>query len=258
MIEQDHLLIERSLDGLLTDDERAAFVDRLETDHALRDQLALAEQLTASLKRSFVIPQNAGRVETPHEARDHTDSRRIWPRRIGRTLAAAAAAIAIGVAVKLNLPAPAPVYSTLLERTYSNFESTGFTPEWVCETDEEFAAVVRDRLGQPMLVDVGIGAGTGVGDDPPAIELLGWAYTEDTSGYGDTIISDDSMILLTRVQGQGVLVIVDRVEDEREPMTIGETLGLSLFRRVLGDLVLYEVTPRDGPSVLERAYTPPG
>jgi hypothetical protein len=249
----DQRLIERYLDDELSDDERGLFLDRLKTDDALQSQLDLAERLTASLVRTFAMPESAepesvnSRIASAQEQSRETSTLRL-PRRVGLTLAAAAAVLAIGVAIKLNLPPPAPVFNTLLERTYSTFESTDFTPEWVCETDEEFAAAVRDRLGQPMLV----------GADAAGIELLGWAYTEETSGYGDTIISDDSMILLTRVEGQGVMVIVDRVEDEREPMTIGDHLGLSLFRRVLGDLVLYEVTPRDEPSVVGLAYTPTG
>ena len=244
--QHDDQLIERYLDGLLPEEERASFLDRLRSDRTLQDRLDLTERFSASLGRSFVLPE----CDKPAARQDRGRFIGV-PHRIRLTLAAAAAVLAIGIAIKTNLPPPAPIFHTLLERTYSLYESTGFTPEWVCETDAEFAAAVRDRLGQPMLIDV---------LDTP-IELLGWAYPQDSgenpdTGYGDTIISDDSMILLTRVDGQGVILIIDRVEDEREPLTIGDHLGLSVFRRVLGDLVLYEVTPIDEPSVLGRAYTP--
>lgn len=238
---KDDQLIERYLDELLTEHERKAFLDRLQSDRALRDQLDLAQRVSASLGRSFALPDGDESANEQHR-------RRIVriPQPIGRALAAAAAVLAIGFAIKLNLPPPTPIYHTLLERAYTSHEMTDFTPQWVCETDEEFAAAVRDRLGQPMLID----------DQDAPIELLGWAYSEDSSGYGDTIISSDSMILLTRVDGQGVILIVDRVEDESEPLTIGDHRGLSVFRRVLDDLVLYEVTPMNEPSVIGRAFTP--
>ncbi len=237
-------LIERYLDGLLTEKERTSFLDRLQSDRALQSQLDLAEQVSASLGRSFAWPE----CDEPATKQDRSRVFRL-SQPIRLVLAAAAAVLAIGIAIKLNLPPPAHDFHTLLERAYANYESTGFTPEWVCETDEEFEAAVRDRLGQSMLIDA-----TAI--EPVKIELLGWAYSQDSSGYSDTIISDDSMILLTRVDGQGVILIVDRVEDDGEPLTIGDHLGLSVFRRVLGDLVLYEVTPMDEPSVLGRAFVP--
>lgn len=238
---KDDQLIERYLDGLLTEQERKAFLDRLQSDRALQEQLDLAERVSASLGSSFALPDGDEPATEQHRRRFV----RI-PQPIGRALAAAAAVLAIGIAIKLNLPPPTRIYYTLLERAYTSYELNGFTPEWVCETDEEFAEAVRERLGQPMLIE----------DADSIIELLGWAYSQDSSGYGDTIISSDSMILLTRVDGIGVIVIVDRVEDESEPLTIGDHLGLSVFRRVHDDLVLYEVTPMNEPTVIGLAYTP--
>lgn len=242
----DDQLIERYLDGLLAEQERTAFLDRLQSDLVLQEQLDLAERVSASLECSFAMSDGDEPATEQHRRRRVRISQPI-----GRALAAAAAVLAIGIAIKLNLPPPTPVFYTLLERAYTSYEMTDFTPEWVCETEAEFAAAVRDRLGQPMLIDT---------RDSP-IELLGWVYPQNSgenpdTGYGDTIISDDSMILLTRVDGIGVIVIVDRVEDESEPLTIGDHLGLSLFRRVLDDLVLYEVTPMDEQSVIGLAYTP--
>ena len=63
------------------------------------------------------------------------------------------------------------------------------------------------------------------------------------------------MYALARVDGQPVVVFVDRAE--RDPSTLQEpTEGLHLFRRPLGGLVLYELTPLEYPALLEQFFLP--
>lgn len=235
--------LEAYLDGALSPPERKSFERDLAQDADLREQVAWCRRIDTSLVRSFTPPVEP--AARPRRARPF-----ILRRPVALTLAAAAAALAIGLAIRLNLQPPIPsrvLGVSILERLYVGHEIEGFTPEWVCETDEEFAAAVWDGLGQPMLVDA----------SDPGLEVLGWGYSQDMTGYGDVIISASTMILLVRIDGLGALVVVDRAEREFGRLSIRDESDLSLYRRVLDDLVLYELTPLTNPRVLDRFYTPP-
>jgi hypothetical protein len=124
---------------------------------------------------------------------------------------------------------------------YTTVVNAGFKPEWVCKNDAEFAEAVRYRLGQPLLVTKGV----------PGLEVLGWAYPNK---FGATPLSDQTMILLSTVDGQRDVVFVDRAGADK-PLAV-KSGKLNLFRRQIGDLVLYEVTPNDRPVVIEAMYKP--
>ena len=235
--------LEAYLDGTLSPSDLESFERDLEHDADLREQVAWSRRIDASLVRSFAPsaePAARGRRARP-----------FIPRRpVAVALAAAAAALAVGLAIRLNVRpplAPRVLGVSILERLYVGYEIEGFTPEWVCETDEEFAAAVWDGLGQPMLVDA----------SDPGLEVLGWGYGQDTSGYGDNLISASTMVLLVRIDGKGALVVVDRAEREFARLSIRDESDLALYRRVLDELVLYELTPLTNPRVLDRFYTPP-
>ncbi len=236
--------LEAYLDGTLSASERESFERDLAHDADLREQVAWSRQIDASLVRSFKPP--AEPAPRPRRGRPFI------PRRpVALTLAAAAAALAIGLAIRLNFPPTLPPRApslSVLEVLYLGFELNEFTPEWVCETDEQFATTVRDRLGQPMLVDA----------SDEGLEVLGWGYGQYTTGYGDVVISGSSMVLLVRIDGRGALVVVDRAEHERGRLSISDESDLSLHRRVLDELVLYELTPLANARVLHRFYTPLG
>ena len=65
------------------------------------------------------------------------------------------------------------------------------------------------------------------------------------------------MVLLVRIDGKGALVVVDRAERELGKLSIRDESELSLHRRVLDELGLYELAPLTNPRVLDRVYTPP-
>src|SRR5690606_38979699 len=84
-----------------------------------------------------------------------------------------------------------------------------------------------------------------------AVALVGWGYAEDS-------LSGNTATLLARVGDEKIVVLVDRAADAR-PVPGGAVAGGSLhvFRRQVGPYVLYEITPREAPAVLELAYAVP-
>jgi hypothetical protein len=61
--------------------------------------------------------------------------------------------------------------------------------------------------------------------------------------------------MLARVDDQPVMVFVDRKENQEEDVIPpAPNSGLHLFRKDLGDLVLYEVTPFDQARVIDFLY----
>jgi hypothetical protein len=52
-----------------------------------------------------------------------------------------------------------------------------------------------------------------------------------------------------------IVVFIDRLEKDTQPVLPAES-GLHLFRRELGQLVLYEVSPKDHPILLDWFYIP--
>jgi hypothetical protein len=60
--------------------------------------------------------------------------------------------------------------------------------------------------------------------------------------------------MLARVNGKPVLVFVDKSSNDTHPAEPTAKSGLHLFRKELGPLVLYELTPLDHPSVMDYLY----
>jgi hypothetical protein len=57
------------------------------------------------------------------------------------------------------------------------------------------------------------------------------------------------------INGQKVIVFIDRASADTTPQKLGNP-ALNLFRREVGTLVLYELTPLDRSYVLDLFYDP--
>lgn len=281
------MMLQRYVDGLMTHDERANFSRVLAADPELAAEAELMIAIDRRL-RELVIPEavplprevdlraagGAAEAPAPHRrptfdasskpspadtagARTSTPDPivgRITPAPVRRWLSIAAlvAITAIGAWLGISqwisrgpdvLIVTAPeVYETQLAR--------GFVPEWVCDDDAEFARSVKDRLGQALLVSVAAITGK------PDVEVVGWAYPATGYEGKEIVLSKDTMILLARVQREPVVVLVDRLRNDRPDLVSQSREGARVFRSEVGDLVLYEVTPRAEPGVLARAYQP--
>lgn len=213
-------LIERYFDGSLGADELERFERRLREDPALRDEVKLQRRIDAALGRLFEPPAAFGGSPA---------------RRFGAPWYGLAAAILLGVLGVWSGLRWVDLGRSPLEREYLRTVAAGFEPQEVCTTDAEFTRWMQEKFGHPMVVK----------DPPPDLELVGWSYSKAISSY--------TGLLLARVHGEPVLVVLDFAKlDAAEARPEPGDEDLHVFRRTLGGLVLYEVTPHETPAIVDR------
>ena len=160
-------------------------------------------------------------------------------------IAAVLAIVAGSWAAYVNFSTPAIEKSITLTEVYRDFNSIDF----VCENDVQFAKAIKDSFGQALLLV-----------SPPGTKLLGWNYPGKDpalNAYTGTVLSEKTLVLLTEVDGKSVKVVIDRTRAERgREMGVPANVGIRKFRREVGKLVLYELSPFDGPRLLEGFYDP--
>ena len=165
---------------------------------------------------------------------------------------------AVGAYMWFSRPGPKDVAPSVVFRRLVDH---GFVPEFVCTEPAEFVKTITDRFG----------SGLGLRDLPTGISVFGWAYSDQ---YEGRVIGDKTLILMAKVNDQPTLVFIDKLSDDRKLTDPGAMMGnwtggdiknemslqatprkdgkLSLFRRAVGDLVLYELTPFEQPELLGR------
>lgn len=233
------------LDGTLEGDARREMQSLVTDDPALQREVELQTKINVALHRCCKAPdvermlRKAG-GSTPSGQRAGT------LRRIGRM----AAMILIGVTAALAVfwfavpggrRTNVPSYEVIgIEASYQQLVGDGFKPEWRCETDEEFASTYRTQLGQALVL----------GQLPADIQMLGLSYSP--------AFSYNTIALLARVEGQPVIVYADRVESVEGVSVRFSDPAVHVFQRRVGDLVLYEVTEQDRPSILGAMLIPEG
>ncbi len=109
-------------------------------------------------------------------------------------------------------------------------------PQWVCETAEEFAGTFDGRFRVPILFN----------SDASDVSLAGLAYCHT--------LTRDTVCLVGEAVGNKVLVFIDRLERDPHPQLPNDS-GLNLFRREVGGLVMYEVSPNKQAMLLDWIST---
>jgi len=261
--------LEAYLDGQLDDAERPAF----ERDAADRSELLraidLQSRIDAALARLYEPPdvqrvaaelaRSNGRKSASSTAADgvadagapspHAPAsaparspKPFCSRVVMWRLAAMIILAVVGVvAIRLWLAPPPlatdpyPISETPRPMTevYHAEVASGFEPQWVCETDEEFAGWYRKQVGRPLTLAA----------LPPHVRAAGLSI--------DNVLSRRTIYLLAEVEGKPVIVFADHVANDDTPRVLSGS-NLHLFRRQIGDVVLYELTPLDRPRVLEH------
>jgi hypothetical protein len=217
---QDGLLLEAYLDGALDRAEQQRFEADLGVVPALRKEVELQRRIDSALGRLFTEPARPKVAAAPRRMRIHP------------ALLAVAAVLLLASAVTWLFVAG--IFHERPDRLgplYRHTVAAGFEPDIVCTTPEEFAAWVRGNYGQALHPA-----------DDPGIEFVGWTYANIVSSY--------TGILLARVDGEPVIVAMDRRERELQRQGQPQDAALTLHRRRIGELVLYEVTPLGKARVL--------
>lgn len=241
-------LLDLYLDGLLQGVELRAFEALIDSDPEIRRAVMNHRRVDDGLKRVFKAPPISITlpVDPPAPIPISAASRKPAFLVPGRYLAyAALVLLAVGVGWWQMNASPVKIQKVTLSagHVYKNLTSKGFEPEFVCTTDEKFNETMTNRFGQGLLIA-----------SAPNIELIGWAYAD---GYQGSVVSGKELILMAKVDGRETIVIMDNAKNapwfgikEEAPA------GMRVFKRRVGDIVMYELTAADSPVLSDRAYIP--
>jgi hypothetical protein len=232
-------LLERYLDGLLDDAERTAYEKSLRGDDMTRRAAELQARIDASLTRLFHVdpmaPPRAAAMLAGAAERNVVVNRRSLGR-LGWLAVGLASAAAIAWLVAGSLLHPAKRGINYIPRplsdVYRESLANGFEPMYHCSEAERFADAFAHRQGQPLkLLKLPIG-----------VSMLGLA----NSGG----LSRDTTAMLCRVDGNPVMVFVDRIDADQPNAEEHVDKKVHVFRMVRDGLVFYEVTPLHAPRVV--------
>lgn len=237
--EYDHMPVEQLLDlycdDMLSPEQRERFDRALADDPSLGEQVELQRRVDAVLRGAF-DPRTM-----------QTESLTLRRRTLGSQpkLAVAAMllfAVSIGIIyshLRSGASVPEePLAMQTMQDYYDQAVGDGFKPGWICEDDGEFARTFAYRLGQPVLASV----------MPDGVKLLGL-------GYG-RVLSSRTVTVFAQTKGKPVLVFAEPVTAPRSPAALRP--GLNRYRRELGLVVLFEVSPLAEPHLLEHFFVPDG
>lgn len=228
------------LDGALSEPERQAWEERLDSDPNLRAEQGLQADIDQALGNLFSAAEPSAEhleqvasiavrqlaAEVP--ARRHT---RVW-------LAAAALLAGVSLAWWLNsggFERGAPHFQPLpLAQIYQAAIDSGYEPYYECRDDDRFAAVFERRQGQSLQLR----------PLPEGTRMLGLSYPGG--------LSRDTTAMLCKVGDHPVMVFVDRQQSDRDAAgALDPDSDVRIFRQQRDGLVYYEVSRLDAPQVTE-------
>ncbi len=250
--------LDRYLDGLMSVEERSAFEARLAEDAALADEIERQRRIDESLNRYSQPPapdRVLAAIRKHIETAGDDEARAVQsPPQMKLRLPAAWRRFAVAAALLLGIVglwqiatimtgSPEGAYDSgphrSLMQAYRHTVDSGFKEEWVCSDDAVFAMVFKDAFGQMLSMNLPLPAGV----DAKGLNFFN-IYSKQTIG------------VLALVEGEPVMVFVDRLENEDNEPPPQPDAGLHVFRRELGSLVLFEVTPLDEPALVEHLTAP--
>ncbi|MEX2171236.1 MAG: hypothetical protein WD851_18085 [Pirellulales bacterium] len=230
--------LEAYLDGLLTGAERLAFEESLRNDPVRREQVELQTRIDASIARRHPTtgpaPEHLAELSAQFDAAGMAGRRRMPAWILGVAAAAAIGAVLLawrpfGTGHSAPFFQPQPV-----AQLYAEAVESGFAPYYECDEADRFAAVFARRQGQPLrLLPL-----------PESVEMLGISYPGG--------LSRDSTAMLCRVEGQPVMVLVDRAQADQSLAQQNNDPSLHVFREQRDGLVFYEITPFDAARVIDH------
>ncbi len=241
--------LEAYLDDQMAQPEREAFERTLQTDTELRAQVEFQGEIDQTLRRLFVpSPPSEELIASLRRAASEPSEAKIPASAAGRKLWQMVRLVSLTTAACLvwgwvawfylgSSDSASRGYAVRpLAVIYQESVERGFEPLWVCEDDRQFASTFLKRQGQGLLLR----------PLPEGTQMVGLAYLKAIRGTTTT--------LMARVDGEPVMVFVERLDRDRTLPAPSDSSGLHLYRKELASLVLYELTPLDSPHVMEFFY----
>jgi len=238
----DSCKIDAYLDNALAAEDRDQFSREVANSERLQGEIALQACVDQSLARLFAAPSPPRDLLLRMRRSEAVASVVIpWRHRWVKVAALVTAATIVWCMLAWhffanNTASPRYTPNLPLETIYQNCVADGFHPKWVCEDKHEFAATFFARQRQGLLL----------ADLPVGTKMEGLTYRGGLSRYTTT--------MLARVNGLPVMVFVDRAAADTHPTLPAGESKLHLFRKELGPLVLYELTPLNEPTVSDYLY----
>ncbi len=238
------------LDGLMTREQRDRFDEQMTKNDHLRNEVDRQHSVDKVLRRAFAPPHEESLRRIAELACDHGIDP-IPLRRAGVPILrmfAAAAAIVMLIAGSWMIwlilgPQPAitdpyaPQAWRSMQQVYEDERADGFLPDWVCRDDLEFQETFRSQLGQRMLLN----------SLPEGVAAIGLSYSNTISPW--------TICLLSEAADEEIIVFIDRLDQDSDTKLVAQS-GLYLHRKVIGELVLYELSPLDSPRVIQHFHDP--
>ena len=262
-------LLDGFLDDTLTPEQREVVEKAIKTDAELATDIDLQNRIDQSLQKMFVPQQvptfDFAAIKAAAEADVATDgndvvvdldllaaaegadrlNNRTLPNskiRIAKVLVAALAASLVwgffGVQLFRNGPTEIAFERRPLVEVYQDCVDGGFQPYWVCDNEKLFASTFEKRQGVALKL----------AEMPPGMKMVGLAYLAG--------VSRQSTSLLAEVDGEQVIVFVDRIANDGE-LESGDfaDASLNVYKSRKNGLVFYEVSPLENPEVMDFLVT---
>ena len=233
--------IDDYLDNQMDEPRRDEFEQQINSDDELAGQVDQQRRIDQSLQRLYAPP--AGQVlDGLDAAGKKSPKRRSLRARYVAAMLAVAAVIVVGVYLwQIFDTSPGDglrvVRLTPMAELYAAQIDAGFKPQFVCDTDQQFASTYWYRLDQGLLMH----------EAPPGVTALGLTYGRH--------LSFRTIMLLATAEDQQIIVFADQLSQVPQAAPQPPP-GMHVHRRDVGELVLYELSPFDQPKLLDLFYQP--
>ena len=245
-------LLERFIDGLMSEAEAADFLAGLDNPEEALAQFELQSRINDSLCRSFsfdaldedaLVSQVSAGLASKVSAEPHVNSPSLKLDSVSRSpwlkmALAASLLLAIGFATwTYSKPNQVEAYfrPQSLASLYLETKERGFRPYYNCEDRTRFADTFEARHGQRLALS----------DMPQGTRMLGISYPGG--------ISPNTTAMLGEVDGIPVMVFVDdAVNRDQVIESVEQGVDLNVFRVEENGLIFCEVTPLDSARMIQH------
>ena len=248
----DPELLERFIDGLMSEAEAADFLAGLDNPEEALNQLELQSQINDSLCRSFgfealgedaLISQVSAGLASKVPTEPHVNSPSLKLDSVSQSpwlkmALAASLLLAIGFATwTFSKPNQIDVHfrPQALASLYLDTKDRGFRPYYNCKDPMRFADTFEVRHGHRLALS----------EMPPGTRMLGISYPGG--------ISPNTTAMLGEVNGIPVMVFVDdAVNRDQVIESVEQGVDLNVFRVEENGLIFCEVTPLDSARMIQH------